>query len=33
MREDGLDNLPFGLKASSSETTTCNTEILWAWAS
>ena len=28
----GLNNLSFRLDASSSETTTCNTPIFWAWA-
>ena len=31
MREGRLDGLPFQLQTSSSETTTCNTIILWAW--
>ena len=31
MGEDGLDRLSFLLQESSSETTTCNTPIFWAW--
>ena len=31
MRQGVLDSLLFQLQASSSENTTCNTPILWAW--
>ena len=30
IKEGRLDNLPFRLQASSSETTTCNPPIFWA---
>ena len=30
--EGGWDGLPFQLQTFSSETTTCNTPILWDWA-